>query len=118
MFLFRLTPFALFLLFSNLLHAEKPIPFAEKRELPQLIERSEPEYTQEGRDAKIEGVCVLTMVVNKEGKAEQIRVAQSLDTGLDQKAIEALSRWRFIPGKKGGEPIDTPASVEINFRLP
>lgn len=38
MSLFRLALFALLLLFSKLLHAEKQIPFAEKRELSQLIE--------------------------------------------------------------------------------
>jgi outer membrane biosynthesis protein TonB len=44
-------------------------------------------------------------------------VTKSLDPGLDQMAIEAVSQWRFRPGQKGGAPVPVMASVEVNFRI-
>jgi len=40
-----------------------------------------------------------------------------LGVGLDEKAIEAVSHWRFRPGMKGGRPVATQANIEVNFRL-
>jgi len=37
--------------------------------------------------------------------------------GLDQKAMECVKRWRFTAGTKGGHPVPTEATIEVNFRL-
>jgi TonB family protein len=36
---------------------------------------------------------------------------------LDEKAIEAVSKWRFRPAMKGGKAVAVQAQVEVNFRL-
>ncbi len=84
---------------------------------PSLVAKVEPGYTEEAKDAKIEGTCYLSVVISEEGIAEDIRVEESLDSGLDQKAIEAVEQWRFSPGKKDGKPVRVAAKIEINFRL-
>jgi TonB family protein len=37
--------------------------------------------------------------------------------GLDEKAIEAVQKWKFAPGMKDGHPVSVQVSVEVNFRL-
>jgi TonB family protein len=37
--------------------------------------------------------------------------------GLDEKAVEAVKKWLFVPGKQNGKPVAVPATVEVNFRL-
>ena len=47
----------------------------------------------------------------------QRRVIRSLGLGLDEKAIQAVQKWKFVPGKKDGIPVKVRATVDVNFRL-
>jgi TonB family protein len=82
-----------------------------------LVSRREPEYSEEARKAKWQGVVRLQIEVWPDGRAHEITVVQALGLGLDEKAIEAVSQWRFQPGRKDGKPVRTLATVEVNFRL-
>jgi TonB family protein len=84
---------------------------------PRLIHSEEAIYTDEARRAQIQGTCVLSMVVDAQGMPQNIRVTRNLGAGLDQMAIEAVSRYRFLPAMKNGQPIPTKISVEVRFRL-
>jgi len=84
---------------------------------PSLISKVEPEYSEEARKAKFQGVVVLQIVVDAKGNAVQPRVVKSLGLGLDEKAIEAVKQWKFKPGYKNGQPVAVAATVEVNFRL-
>jgi len=84
---------------------------------PELVSKVEPEYSEEARKAKYSGSVLLSIVVNTDGKAEDIRVVKSLGMGLDEKAIEAVQKWRFRPGKNKGVPVKVKAQIEVNFRL-
>jgi TonB family protein len=84
---------------------------------PTLIYKVEPEYSEEARKAKWQGVVVLAVVVDEKGMPQNIRVIRSLGLGLDQKAIEAVEKWRFRPGMKDGRPVAVQATIEVNFRL-
>ena len=55
--------------------------------------------------------------VDPTGHATNIRVQRSLGLGLDEKAIEAVKKWVFLPGKQNGKPVTVQATVEVNFRL-
>jgi protein TonB len=52
-----------------------------------------------------------------DGKASDIKVVRSLGLGLDEKAIEAVEKWKFKPGMKNGVPVAVMATIEVNFRL-
>jgi TonB family protein len=84
---------------------------------PSVTYKVEPSYTPEAKEAKIQGGVVLNLVVNAQGRADDIKVIQSLDPGLDANAVAAISQWLFKPGMKDGQPVDVAVRVEINFRL-
>jgi TonB family protein len=84
---------------------------------PKALETPDPEYSEEARKAKYQGVVVLWLVVGPDGKPHDIRVSRPLGMGLDQKAIEAVQHWRFEPAMKDGRPVAVQINVEVNFRL-
>ncbi len=84
---------------------------------PVPIFRPEPEYSEEARKAKWQGAVLLQLVVDENGVPKDIKVVRSLGLGLDQKAIEAVQKWRFKPGLKDGKPVPVSANIEVNFRL-
>jgi len=84
---------------------------------PQVLYKVDPEYSEEARKAKYSGTVVLQLIVDATGKARDIKVVRSLGLGLDEKAIEAVNKWKFRPGVRNGQPVAVMATIEVNFRL-
>ena len=84
---------------------------------PKEIYAPEPEYSEEARKVKHMGTVVLQLVVGSDGLPRDIRVVRTLGLGLDEKAIEAVRKWRFEPAKKDGKPVAALVSVEVDFHL-
>jgi len=84
---------------------------------PRAIYQPEPEFSEEARKAKYQGVCTLGLVVGTDGRPSNIRVLSSLGMGLDEKAIEAVKNWRFEPAMKDGHPVRVEIAVEVDFHL-
>jgi TonB family protein len=85
---------------------------------PKCLYHPLPHYTQEARDAKVEGIIMLQAVIRKTGQITDIKVLRSIGYGLDESAIETLSKeWKFEPGTLKGRPVDIQANIEVSFRL-
>ena len=84
---------------------------------PSVLHKVEPEYSEEARKAKYQGVVMLWLIVDQSGRPRDVKVARALGMGLDQKAIEAVRTWKFEPAKKDGQPVAVQINVEVNFRL-
>jgi TonB family protein len=84
---------------------------------PHVLYDPDPEYSDEARRAKYQGNVLLSLVVDATGHVRDIHVARSVGMGLDEKAIEAVQKWKFAPGMKDGRPVAVQVSVEVNFRL-
>jgi protein TonB len=84
---------------------------------PVVTFKVEPEYSEEARKAKFQGTVLLYIEVNERGLPQNPRIIRALGMGLDEKAIEAVMKWRFQPGRKDGKPVTVAAQVEVNFRL-
>jgi TonB family protein len=84
---------------------------------PVLLSQVQPEYSDDGRKARIQGTVELLIIVNPDGTVKFDNVRKSLGYGLDQKAIEAVKKWKFSAGKKDGRAVATYVSVLVNFSL-
>jgi periplasmic protein TonB len=84
---------------------------------PQPIATPDPEYTEEARNAKAQGTCILWLIVDDQGNPRDIRVVRGLGYGLDARAIAAVKQWKFHPAMKDGQPVNVQISVEVGFRL-
>jgi len=84
---------------------------------PAVLFKVDPEYSEEARKAKYSGTVVLYIEVDQNGHARNLRVVKGIGLGLDEKAIEAVNKWRFKPGLKDGKAVVVAAHIEVNFRL-
>lgn len=84
---------------------------------PTLARKVEPEYSQEARFAKYQGTVKVSVEIDPDGVAQNMRVLTNLGFGLDENALRAISQWRFNPGMKNGLPVTVSATIEVNFRL-
>jgi periplasmic protein TonB len=84
---------------------------------PRPIYDPEPDYSDAARKAKYQGSVLLWLIVGPDGRPHNIRVQRSLGMGLDEKAVAALSTWRFEPARLDGQPVAVEVNVEVSFRL-
>jgi len=84
---------------------------------PTLVFKVEPEYSEEARKAKYQGIVILYCEVTDRGVCQNVKVLHALGLGLDEKAIEAVRKWKFNPGRKDGKAVTVAAQIEVNFRL-
>ncbi len=84
---------------------------------PVLIYKIEPEYSEEARKAKVQGVVVIAAEIDDGGRTRNIRVTRPLGLGLDEQAIAAAALWRFRPATADGQPVASTVTIEVNFRL-
>jgi periplasmic protein TonB len=84
---------------------------------PVLIYSVDPEFSDEARRAKYQGVCVVSLIVDKQGNPQDIQIARALGMGLDQKAMEAVRQYKFKPAYFQGHPVPVYINVEVNFRI-
>jgi TonB family protein len=84
---------------------------------PRPIDKVNPKYTDEAKEAKIQGTVKLSAVIDVDGKAHDIKIEEGIDAGLDANSVAAVQMWRFEPARKAGEPVAVSVEIEINFTL-
>nr|WP_218626990.1 energy transducer TonB [Sodalis sp. dw_96] len=77
-----------------------------------------PDYPRLARRSHQQGTVMLNVPVTVDGAASEVNIAQSSGSdALDDAARQAVRRWRFIPAKRGGEPVAGWVRVPVVFRL-
>ncbi len=84
---------------------------------PVPLNSVEAEFSDEARRAKYQGVCLISLIVDAQGNPQNPRVVRALGMGLDEKALEAVRKYKFKPAMKGNTPVPVMITVEVNFRL-
>jgi len=82
-----------------------------------VLYQVEPDYSDEARKARLQGLVVLRLEVDERGAPRHLEVVRSLGMGLDEQALEAVAKWRFRPAYRNGKPTVASAFIEVNFRL-
>jgi TonB family protein len=84
---------------------------------PRVIYSPEPPFSKKARAARYQGVSTLSLVVGADGIPRNIKVVNPLGMGLDEKAVEAVSTWKFQPATKDGKAVAVQIAVELDFHL-
>jgi TonB family protein len=85
---------------------------------PRVLHQVDPEYSEKAWRARLQGICMITIIVDANGNPQNPRVVKPLGMGLDEKAIEAVMKFRFKPAMKDGKtPVPVQITVVVSFRM-
>jgi TonB family protein len=85
---------------------------------PEPLLQPLPDYTEQARRARAEGIVLIQGIIRKDGRVDSLRVLRGLGYGLDESAIKTIAaKWRFKPATLNGVPVDVLANIEVAFRL-
>jgi periplasmic protein TonB len=84
---------------------------------PVLLYAPDPEFSDEARRAKYQGICVVGLIVDAQGNPQQVHIVRPLGMGLDEKAMEAVRQYKFKPAMFHGRPVPVQIDIEVNFRI-
>ena len=84
---------------------------------PRLIRAVDATYSDAARKARLQGVCLLSVIIDSNGMPREVTLKKALGLGLDEKAIEAIQHYRFKPALKDGTPVSVMMNIEIEFKL-
>jgi len=81
-----------------------------------LIYRVEPAYPPLAKQARIQGVVVMTALIDKGGNVQNLQVVSGHPL-LAPAAIEAVKQWRYKPFLLNGQPVEVETTVTVNFHV-
>lgn len=77
-----------------------------------------PAFPKKARKRGWQGVVELLVLVDKKGNVSSIRVYKSSGYKLlDRSAMRSVKSWRFSPGRRGDEVVESEVIVPVNFSL-
>lgn len=81
-------------------------------EIPRAIRRIQPNYPAVLKRKNVEGLVSLIFVIDTNGSVLSPTIERSTHVEFEEPALDAIRRWKFTPGKRGGE------AVKVRVRLP
>ena len=67
--------------------------------------------------AKKKGAVLLEIIIDEQGKPRNVQIIRSHGEDVDKKAIDAVTKWRFEPAMKDGQPVAVRIAVRVDFQL-
>lgn len=81
-----------------------------------VVKKVPPNYPQEARDHRIQGVVLLQILISETGDVVDARLISG-HPALAQAAIDAVKQWKYKPYLLNGEPVEVETKVQVNFTL-
>lgn len=99
--------------------AEAPSePIEQPRFNADYLNNPAPGYPPASRRMREEGTVVLRVRVDAEGRAAEVTLRESSGyPRLDERALDTVKRWKFVPARQGGQPVEAWVIVPIQFSL-
>ncbi len=91
--------------------------FVVSAENPKLLQRVQPEYPEMARMAQLQGTVIVKVLVGPDGTVLDAQVVKSVNPTLDQSALAAARRTKWIPGKQRNIPVKAWMALPFNFKL-
>lgn len=93
-------------------------PYSNVVTLPTCVYCPDPQYTDEAREAKVQGRVTLRVLVGADGRASQIQIVQGIGMGLDDRSVQSVRSWKFTPAHDSGRrAVPAWITIEIIFHL-
>jgi len=84
---------------------------------PKVVKSAEPEFNDQARALKYSGIVLLNLIVDAEGKPSHIHILHPIGLGLDERAVDAVSRYTFKPAMREGQPVPVELNIEVNYQI-
>jgi len=84
---------------------------------PQVLFAPEPEFSETARKNKVSGYVLVALTIDATGRPTDIHVVHGLGSGLDEKAVEAVSHYKFKPAMQNGHPVPVAMNVNVDFQI-
>jgi len=84
---------------------------------PEILQKVEPEFTEEARAARMHGLVTFTFLLDEHGAPADLWLIHALGLGLDETAHAALKKYRFAPAMYEQKPVATRLTLEVNFQV-
>ena len=82
-----------------------------------LLNRSDPNYTEEARREGVQGIVRLAVLISEKGEVSSVLVFSRLGYGLDEEAVKAARKLKFTPASKDGKPVPFWSVVIVEFNI-
>lgn len=84
---------------------------------PRALNEPRPNYTEEARTNKVQGIVRARILIGSDGLVKQVRITRGLPYGLDEEAIRAAMQMRFRPAMKDGAEVAYWMTLNVEFNL-
>jgi protein TonB len=95
---------------------ENPVRIGGNMRPPQKVKHVEPEYPAIAQSARVQGVVIVEVIIDRDGRVGYARILRSIPL-LDQAALDAVRQWEFTPTLMNGSPVPVIMTATVNFSL-
>jgi TonB family protein len=84
---------------------------------PKLIHHVSVRYSDAGWERRIQGMSVISLVVDAQGLPQDVRTIIPMGYGIDELALAAVQQYRFKPAMMDGRVVRFGTTVEVDFHI-
>jgi TonB family protein len=81
-----------------------------------LVKKVAPVYPPLARQARIQGIVILKVLINKSGDVFDVQLVSGHPM-LAPAAMEAVKQWKYQPYLLNGDPVEVETNVQVIFRI-